>query len=89
MTNGDLLYIIPGEELLDGEHSVVAHYLMTLLTFLVIYKVADKKVKLFITTGKFSKGTEDLSVGDLFYPVVRINNFKEKTCCVLNSGIDS
>ena len=88
MSLGSSLYILPCEDLLDWEHGIVAHYLMALLSDFVVYKVADKKVKLFVTTGKFSKGTEDLSVCDLFYPIVRINDFKEKTCCILNSGID-
>ena len=52
MSLGSSLNVLPGKHLLNGEHCVVAHYLVALLPHLVVYEVAYKKIQLLLAACK-------------------------------------
>ena len=79
--------VIPGKHPVRRKNMAVMHYLLTLLPFFFVDKVAYQHIQCLVTAGNIPQSIQNLFVSLFLYPVVGVNYLEIQTRCVFNPRI--
>ena len=88
LTQLEVLHLIPGEDLSRRHRMAVLHGLLVLCPLLLIDKVRDQHIQLFIFPDKPAQGVKHLPVSIAVHPVVAVHHLEKHAVRILQAGID-